>query len=479
MFDSANFLKNVTLNPSIQHQLAPNYSATHIRSCVCSACCVSTSADFSSDGSVIEEDFTLQSTNFQWQQPGGKGSRITLSYSYTNLLDGGVQGGISNGEMKAAIEEAFRLWSTYAPLEFIEVEDTGAKSRTQPDAADIRIGHDDLGGKGGTLGRTQLRYDGELATTVAFDNRDLWATDGNATHTDFLFVAVHEIGHALGLRHELTNDAVMQVSADNVYTGLGSAFLYADDINGIQTLYGQGSGLVTPISNIGAAPPSSPSVNPPATSPDSSPIGSPVRLSVVGSRRRDVLTGNHRNQTFKALNGNDIVRAAGGNDRLKGGSGNDSLYGESGNDKLWGETGNDKLWGGKGSDTLFGHGGRDRLIGVDPATKNPGRNERDVLTGGGGRDLFVLGDRTTVYYDDGRNNTIGHSDYALIKDFSAGSGDKIQLKGRASDYRIGSAPKGTAGGRGIFLQTTGEDELIAIVKSNTGLALKSSAFRFV
>ena len=52
----------------------------------------------------------------------------------------------------------------------------------------------------------------------------------------------------------------------------------------------------------------------------------------------------------------------------------------------------------------------------------------------------MLGDRAKVYYNDGRNNTLGRNDYAFIQDFNAKSGDKIQLKGRAKNYRIGSAP---------------------------------------
>ena len=38
------------------------------------------------------------------------------------------------------------------------------------------------------------------------------------------------------------------------------------------------------------------------------------------------------------------------------------------------------------------------LIGVNPLSATPGSNETDVLIGGRGRDVFVLGDATKTYY---------------------------------------------------------------------------------
>ena len=113
-----NLFSNDLLSPSLTAAVgggAVGLSVMHLNGCACSNCC-SVTADFSSDGSVAEEDFTLQSENFRWKQPGGKGSPVTLEYSFTNLFNGGIKGSINKAQMKAAIEESFELWSKYAPV---------------------------------------------------------------------------------------------------------------------------------------------------------------------------------------------------------------------------------------------------------------------------------------------------------------------------------------------------------------------------
>ena len=62
-----------------------------------------------------------------------------------------------------------------------------------------------------------------------------------------------------------------------------------------------------------------------------------------------------------------------------------------------------------------------------------GQGSVDRLTGGGGNDLFVLGDGMGRFYDDG-TAALGSTDLAVITDFN--NGDRIQLKGTPGDYRL-------------------------------------------
>lgn len=433
-------------------------------------------AAFTSDGSKIKSAFSLQDPLFRWQQPNGKGSGITLTYSYDNLLDGGIKGGITESELRSAIEESFELWAQYAPLNFVEVDDTGEKSQSNPDAADIRIGYRTIDGSGGTLGEAELTYFGDLAAEVDFDSSDSWATEPTDSAFDFLAVAVHEIGHTLGLNHESNKDAVMHPFASDIYSGLGTAFLYSDDIEGIQALYGKGTGSVAPaVEAIGAMESNA--------------------AFVSGTKVDDVLRGSKRAQTFRGLSGNDQIRAGDGTDTVVGDQGDDQIFGEGGDDELFGNgnddlldggggndrlvggPGNDRLVGGIGDDHLSGRKGRDTLVGVESSRRGIG--EKDTLIGGAQADLFVLGNQAGSFYDDGLFGTAGTSDYAFISDFQSNEGDRIQLHGSAGDYSIGGAPKGNQGGQSIFLTTAGEAELIAIVRGNNGLTLQPQAFTFV
>ncbi|MFN6518284.1 MAG: putative Ig domain-containing protein [Nostoc sp. CreGUA01] len=186
----------------------------------------------------------------------------------------------------------------------------------------------------------------------------------------------------------------------------------------------------------------------------------------------------------KATSGNDIifveeltglnkyiVNAQGGSDRvigtntselINGGAGNDYLDGKGGIDVLFGDGGNDTIFGGLGNDIVSGGDGSDRLIGWGGGT-----NEIDLLNGDQGADTYVLGDASSVFYNNSRNR-----DYADILNFQAS--DKIELKGVANDYSLGSASAVSINIFAVGIFTNNGAELIAVVESglsrNTNLA---------
>jgi predicted extracellular nuclease len=89
------------------------------------------------------------------------------------------------------------------------------------------------------------------------------------------------------------------------------------------------------------------------------------------------------------------------------------------------------------NDIITGTGAGERLNGVPSGSSLRGRGSRDELTGQAGDDIFVLGDVSGPYYDDGLSANRGTTDMAIIRDFA--SGDRIQLWGTSSMYNLVSA----------------------------------------
>ncbi|MGB5594740.1 MAG: hypothetical protein WBM62_11995, partial [Crocosphaera sp.] len=104
------------------------------------------------------------------------------------------------------------------------------------------------------------------------------------------------------------------------------------------------------------------------------------------------------------------------------------------------------------------------------------------LTGGLGRDRFILGDETQVYYDDGDPVSLGESDFALITDFNS-SQDLIQLNGSIEFYNLDfyTTSAGTINAALIYDPgVTARRELIAIIQEvSVDVNLNDSSFIFV
>lgn len=179
----------------------------------------------------------------KWAQPGGLGAPVYITYSYSNLLDGSFLL-TSPEEFRAATEEALNLWASYAPLHFIEVSDGGPLPLDVPYSAaptdpQIRIGHYDIS----DVAHAYFPGPGGLDGDVYVASGVPWTIgDGN---WNFLEAITHELGHSLGLAHELDELAIMNPSyPSHRFSGLGTSFLYPADIRAIQSIYGAGSGSV-------------------------------------------------------------------------------------------------------------------------------------------------------------------------------------------------------------------------------------------
>jgi len=198
------------------------------------------------DNSTEEFENFLASGD-KWPQPGGPGSSITVTYSYSNLTS---LVSLTNSEIKTAVKESLGLWAGYAPLNFLEVKDSGPLptsshlSYSAINHPDIRFGKHYIIGE--ALAHT-LSPDGSgLGGDVHFNSSKLWDINPNFTFLrgDFLETTAHEIGHSLGLGHEEINDAIMNPRAANRFDGFGTSYLLPDDISGIRDIYGRGRGSV-------------------------------------------------------------------------------------------------------------------------------------------------------------------------------------------------------------------------------------------
>ena len=121
---------------------------------------------------------------------------------------------------ESVIEQALKAWSDVVDITFTETE-----FANQLDSLDITFRSID--GRGGTLAQAYLPDDlnrSRLAGDVQFDSSENWevGNDQGSRATDLLYVAVHEIGHAIGLEHSDVNGSVLEptVSPNQFFTSL-------------------------------------------------------------------------------------------------------------------------------------------------------------------------------------------------------------------------------------------------------------------
>ncbi len=165
-------------------------------------------------------------TTCSWQQ-----SEITYAF------DTGTADVPGNTEFQA-VRNAFGTWAAVIPVTFREV---GVN-----DSPNVRIGwrpasDPDLSMVGGTLAHADFPpgcgvVTNTLPKPVHFDDEEhTWSVGAVVGAFDVETVALHEIGHILGLAHSNVTGAVM---APTIGSNLTKRALTQDDISGVQSLYG-------------------------------------------------------------------------------------------------------------------------------------------------------------------------------------------------------------------------------------------------
>jgi len=137
--------------------------------------------------------------------------------------------------VRDVISHAFSMWSL-GTNHILRLKDQSTK-RSLNTISDIEIffasgshgDHEPFDGPGGIVAHSGYPMEGK----IHFDASELW-TVGGIRGIDFRYVALHEVGHSLGLRHSQSNDSIMYPIYIRDSDDLG---LSTDDVTGIQYLY--------------------------------------------------------------------------------------------------------------------------------------------------------------------------------------------------------------------------------------------------
>ncbi|MFN8459816.1 MAG: matrixin family metalloprotease [Anaerolineae bacterium] len=188
--------------------------------------------------------------------PGTPGGTVTYSYMPAGVSHVGspTDNGGTNTDVRTIasvsscvqteIAAAFAAWSAVANIQFVEVSDSGLASNAPGATGNIRIGAHAFDGVFNVLAHAYFPPStGDTFNSIAgdlhFDVAEPWSCSPASGKIDIGLVALHEIGHSIGLNHEPANG---NLAVMNPTYNPALSVLQQDDINGVVSIY-SASGL--------------------------------------------------------------------------------------------------------------------------------------------------------------------------------------------------------------------------------------------
>ena len=160
-----------------------------------------------------------------WDGPGWGGAELDYYIGVSSES-------VDQATFESVIVEALDVWSQMAAINFSRVASPG-----QAKSLDFTIG--EIDGPQGRLAEAYFPEDVSppiVAGDVKFDSSEIWEVGnglGNSAY-DLMYVAVHEIGHALGLEHSLVMGSVLHPT---VLPSHEFVSLHQTDVDALLDLY--------------------------------------------------------------------------------------------------------------------------------------------------------------------------------------------------------------------------------------------------